>query len=368
MAKLAPDFSSSQAIRQARMMEDKYEMRQGEQDANAKNREKWDYISNVATNIKEKAQSAVQQTISSNFLKNSIPQGKFVAQGDEISWVWNKDATIKRLPDMDKGWEDYKRSMTLTGQIPNYGNYYALYNQMKASYANAMDSKFKKLESLGFTPEDVGGALLDDDLLYNLSQTAGTTTVGPKGEAISVGTAISPYLKEVVGKKDKGFWDIRDELWSPFGMDTFKGGGLAYGAVKGIQKAPEVTTKVKGKVSQKLAERQIKKSGLAKTRTPQKITGDLVKYLQNNSSDDLVKLLAKKGFAKKAAAKLATRITAISAAATLGTAAAPVTGGASAALGYGMTAWGLYDIWNVLQEIAPFIEEKVYGDVPSTEF
>ena len=376
MAKLAPDFreqSSLSLMRQAQALQQQDNREQQE-------RAKWDYVADLAQDVKGKAQGAVNQSINSNMLKNSIPQGKFVVQGDDVEWVWNKNASVTKLPSMDESWDKYKRAKTLTGQVPNFAEFYPMYNNMNAGYAQAMDSKFKNLEGLGFTPEDVKTALTDNNLLANLSQVSGTSVQGPKGQMIPVGAGIGPYLKEVVGKKDKGFWDYREELWSPLGMDTFKGGGLAYGAIKGGKKvATEVVPKVKGKVAQKLAERQIAQRGLIpkhsvtspKVRskfTPQKVVGDLVKYFKSNSSDDLIKLITKKGFGKAAAAKLAARITAVSAAATLGTATAPATGGLSAIAGYGMAAWGLYDVWTILSEIAPDIQEAVYGDVPKAEF
>ena len=348
------------------------------QQSNIAEKEKWMKIKDTVVKVGGKLQDTVKKQVASNIMKYSIPQGKFVIQDEEVKWKWNDNATMKKIPTMDELYEIYKRPLILSGQMPDFGEFYYHYNNMNAGYAQAMDQKFKSLEGLGFNVEDVSSALIDIDLVSNLSQVSGTSVQGPKGQMIPVGAGIGPYLKEVVGKQDKGFWDYREELWSPLGMDTFKGGGLAYGAIKGGKKvATEVVPKVKGKVAQKLAERQIAQRGLIPKHsvtsprvrskfTPQKVVGDLVKYFKSNSSDDLIKLITKKGFGKAAAAKLAARITAVSAAAALGTATAP--SGIGAVAGYGMAAWGLYDMWTILEDIAPLIEENLYGNTPKAEF
>ena len=341
------------------------------QQSNIAEKEKWMKIKDTVVKVGGKLQDTVKKQVASNIMKYSIPQGKFVIQDEEVKWKWNDNATMKKIPTMDELYEVYKRPLILSGQMPDFGEFYYHYNNINAGYAQAMDQKFKSLEGLGFNVEDVSSALIDSDLVSNLSQVSGSSVQGPKGQMIQAGAGIGPYLKEIVGKKDKGFFrEAREKFWSPLGMDTFKGGGLVGGGYVAGKKAkeviPRVATKVKGKVSEKLAARQIAKSGLAKTRTPQKLVTDLAKYLQRNSSDDLIKLLARKGFAKQAATKMATRIAAVSAAATLGTATAP--SGIGAVAGYGMAAWGLYDMWTILEDIAPLIEENLYGNTPKAEF
>ena len=369
-SRFAPDSNMQAQMRYNRAERIRQQAEGLETDRNVEEKQNWQQAVKMAKDIGQTYQTTVNNLIESNLMKYSVPHGKFFVDPntEQVTWKWNDNATVKKLPNMEEAWNTYRKAKLLSGQQPTMQGFYPSYNRMNAQWAQMMSGKLSSLSGAGYTAEDLKDALSDADLLENFGQVSTAIIPGPDGKSSTqAGTLLGPWTQPIIGKSDKGIMDYREDLPSAFGILP-KGGGLAAGAFMGYQKGkeaiPRAVTKAKGAVSQKLAERTIAKRGIATN--PTKVVGDMVKYLQTNSSDDLIKLVVKKGYTKKVAAKLAARIAAVSAAATLGTATAPT--GIGAVAGYGAALWGLYDIYGIITEIMPEIQEKVFGDTTPVGF
>ena len=346
------------------------------QEANVAEKEKWMKIKNAVVSSGKTLQNTINKQLESNMMKYSIPQGKFTIEDETVQWKWNENATTKKLPTMEEGWSIYKKSKILSGQVPDFGAYYAMHNRMNSAYATFLGNKLQSVAGLGYDADDVRGALSDNDLLSNIAQVSTAQISSPDGKSTqSAGAIFGPWLQPMYGKEK----NILGQFWEESGGVGPIGAGIAGTGVTGLKAARQAglvkgTEKYIARGTKKGAA-AILKAGLSKFKTAGKTATDAVTVLKDvgtyagkHGYDDVVKQLMKKGIKKRLAKQIATRAIASASALAVGGMATAFTSGLSTVLGVAGAAYGIYDILGALQEIHPEIKQKLYGDASSLEF
>ena len=370
-SRFAPDTSMQAQMRYSRAQETRQQAEGAEADRNAEEKQNWQQAVKMAKDIGQTYQSTVNNQIESNLMKYSIPQGKFFVDkaSETVAWKWNDNATTKKLPTMEEAWGTYRKAKLLSGQQPLMNDFYPVYNKMNANWAQFMSGKLQALAGGGYDANDLRDALSDKDLLQNIGQVSSAMIASPDGKGtMQAGNLLGPWTQPIIGKSEGTLGKFVGELGLPtlgaagFGAYKAHGAGLIPGTEKFAAKASERALAKGSKL--------ITKAGTSKfmQKNPVKVMKAITQYVSKHGSDDLVKLLVKRGIGKKAATKIATRAIASAAAAGVGAASGGFTAGLSTVAGVGLAAYGLWDIWGALEEVYPDIEEKLSGGVKPVGF